>query len=173
MEFPYTGGLTDYIQRFKEGSPGKKEGEEMKLQGKKVVIIGGSSGIGLAAAKAAAAEGAQVIIASRSEEKLRKAAAEIKGKVESLPVNTLDEASVKALFERVGEFDHLAAPGSEAAWGPFLEMDLRAAKSGFDSKFWGQYLAAQYGAPKIRPGGSITSLTIGRFGCSPSPWRPS
>jgi len=128
----------------------------MKLQGKKVVIIGGSSGIGLATAKAAASEGAQVVIASRSEEKLRKAAAEIKGKVESIPVNTLEEASVKALFERTGEFDHLATPGSEAAWGPFLELDLRPAKSGFDSKFWGQYLAAKHGAPKIRPGGSIT-----------------
>ena len=128
----------------------------MKLQGKKVVIIGGSSGIGLATAKAAASEGAQVVIASRSEEKLRKAAAEIKGKVESIPVNTLEEASVKALFDRTGEFDHLATPGSEAAWGPFLELDLRAAKSGFDSKFWGQYLAAKHGAPKIRPGGSIT-----------------
>ena len=128
----------------------------MKLQGKKVVIIGGSSGIGLAAAKAAAADGAQVVIASRSEEKLRKAAAEIQGKVESIPVNTVEEASVKALFERTGEFDHLATPGSEAAWGPFLELDLRPAKSGFDSKFWGQYLAAKHGAPKIRPGGSIT-----------------
>jgi NAD(P)-dependent dehydrogenase (short-subunit alcohol dehydrogenase family) len=128
----------------------------MKLQGKKVVIIGGSSGIGLATAKAAAADGAQVIIASRSKEKLGKAAAEIKGKVESIPVNTLEESSVKALFDRAGEFDHLATPGSEAAWGPFLELDLRAAKSGFDSKFWGQYLAAKHGAPRIRPGGSIT-----------------
>jgi NAD(P)-dependent dehydrogenase (short-subunit alcohol dehydrogenase family) len=133
-----------------------KEGEDMKLQGKKVVIIGGSSGIGLATAKAAGAEGAQVIIASRSEEKLRMAAAKIKGKVESIQVNTLEESSVKALFGRVGEFDHLATPGSEAAWGPFLEMGFGAAKSGFDSKFWGQYLAAKYGAPKIRQGGSIT-----------------
>jgi NAD(P)-dependent dehydrogenase (short-subunit alcohol dehydrogenase family) len=128
----------------------------MKLQGKKVVIIGGSSGIGLATAKAAAAEGAQVIIASRSEEKLRKAAAEIKGRVESIRVNTLEESSVKALFERVGPLDHLATPGSEAVWGPFLSMELGAAKAGFDSKFWGQYLAAKYGGPKIRQGGSIT-----------------
>jgi len=128
----------------------------MNLQGKKVVIIGGSSGIGLATAKAAAAEGAQVIIASRSEEKLRKATAEIKGKVESIRVNTLEESSVKALFERVGALDHLVTPGSEVTWGPFLDMELGAAKSGFDSKFWGQYLAAKYGGPKIRGGGSIT-----------------
>jgi NAD(P)-dependent dehydrogenase (short-subunit alcohol dehydrogenase family) len=139
-----------------KGSPNGKEGENMEFRGKRVVVIGGSSGIGLAAAKAAAAEGAQVIIASRSEEKLRKAAAEIKGDVECIPANTLEEASLKALFDRAGEFDHLVTPGSEAAWGPFLEMDLGAAKSGFDSKFWGQYQAAKYGAPKIRPGGSIT-----------------
>ena len=124
-----------------------------------MVIIGGSSGIGLATAKAAAAEGAQVVIASRSEEKLRKAAGEIQGKVEPIPVNTLEEASLKALFDRVGEFDHLATPGSEAARGPFLELDLRAAKAGFDSKFWGQYLAAKHGAPKIRAGGSITLVS--------------
>ena len=128
----------------------------MNLQGKKVVIIGGSSGIGLATAKAAAAEGAQVVIASRSEEKLRKATAEIKGKVESIPVNMLEESSVKALFDRVGALDHLATPGSEAVMGPFLGLEIGAAKAAFDSKFWGQYLAAKYGAPKLRPGGSIT-----------------
>jgi len=128
----------------------------MNLQGKKVVIIGGSSGIGLATAKAAAAEGAQVVIASRSEEKLRQATAEIKGKVESIPVHTLEESSIKALFERVGALDHLTTPGSEVTWGAFLDMELGAAKSGFESKFWGQYLAAKYGGPKIRQGGSIT-----------------
>jgi len=128
----------------------------MNLQGKKVVIIGGSSGIGLATAKAATAKGAQVVIASRSEEKLRKATAEIKGKVESIPVNMLEESSVKALFDRVGALDHLATPGSEAVMGPFLGLEIGAAKAAFDSKFWGQYLAAKYGAPKLRPGGSIT-----------------
>jgi NAD(P)-dependent dehydrogenase (short-subunit alcohol dehydrogenase family) len=40
--------------------------------------------------------------------------------------------------------------------GPFLELDTQAARKAFDSKFWGQYHAAKYGAPKIRPGGSIT-----------------
>jgi NAD(P)-dependent dehydrogenase (short-subunit alcohol dehydrogenase family) len=140
----------------------------MKFQGKKVVVIGGSSGIGLATAKAVALEGAHVVIASRSEEKLGKAKGEIKGQVESIPVNTLEEASVKNLFDRVGEFDHLATPGSEAVRGPFLELDLRAAKTGFDSKFWGQYLAAQYGAPQIHRGGSIT-LFSGAFSQRPSP----
>jgi len=128
----------------------------MRFQGKKIVVIGGSSGIGLATAKMAAAEGAEVVIASRSEEKLQKARAEIRGKVEVITVNVVDEGSVEAFFEKVGEFDHLTTPGNEATMGRFLELDTGKAKAAFDSKFWGQYHAAKYGAPKIRAGGSIT-----------------
>ncbi len=128
----------------------------MRFQGKKIVVIGGSSGMGLATARAAAAEGARVIIASRSEEKLRQAQAQIQGSVEGLTINVMEEGSVKAFFDRVGEFDHLTTPGSEAVLGPFLSLDTQAARKAFDSKFWGQYQAAKYGAPKIRTGGSIT-----------------
>jgi NAD(P)-dependent dehydrogenase (short-subunit alcohol dehydrogenase family) len=128
----------------------------MRFLGQKIVVIGGSSGMGLATAKAAAAEGARVVIASRSEEKLRQAKAQIQGSVEVLTANVLDEISMRSFFEKVGEFDHLTTPGSEAVMGPFLELDTQAARKAFDSKFWGQYHAAKYGAPKIRPGGSIT-----------------
>ena len=128
----------------------------MRFQGKKIVVIGGSSGMGLATARAAAAEGARVVIASRSEEKLRQAKTQIQGSVEGLTINVVDEGSVKAFFDRVGEFDHLTTPGSEAVLGPFLSLDTQAARKAFDSKFWGQYQAAKYGAPKIRTGGSIT-----------------
>jgi NAD(P)-dependent dehydrogenase (short-subunit alcohol dehydrogenase family) len=128
----------------------------MRFQGKKIVVIGGSSGMGLATARAAAAEGARVVIASRSEEKLRQAKTQIQGSVEGLTINVMDEGSVKAFFDRVGEFDHLTTPGSEAILGPFLSLDTQAARKAFDSKFWGQYHAAKYGAPKIRTGGSIT-----------------
>jgi NAD(P)-dependent dehydrogenase (short-subunit alcohol dehydrogenase family) len=128
----------------------------MRFQGKKIVVIGGSSGMGLATARAAAAEGARVVIASRSEEKLRQAKTQIQGSVEGLTINVMDEGSVKAFFDRVGEFDHLTTPGSEAVLGPFLSLDTQAARKAFDSKFWGQYHAAKYGAPKIRTGGSIT-----------------
>lgn len=71
-------------------------------------------------------------------------------------MHTVDESSVKGLFDRIGQFDHLVTPGSEAAIGPFLELDIMAARAAFDSKFWDQYHAARYGAPKIRSGGSIT-----------------
>jgi NAD(P)-dependent dehydrogenase (short-subunit alcohol dehydrogenase family) len=128
----------------------------MRFKGQKIVIIGGSSGMGLAVAKMAAAEGAAVVIASRSEEKLRKAKGEIQENVETLTVDVMDEGSVKAFFEEVGGFDHLTTPGNEAAMGPFLKLDTIKARAAFDSKFWGQYHAARYGAPHIRGSGSIT-----------------
>jgi NAD(P)-dependent dehydrogenase (short-subunit alcohol dehydrogenase family) len=68
----------------------------------------------------------------------------------------MDEGSVKSFFDRAGRFDHLTTPGIEAAMGLFLELDTKTARAAFDSKFWGQYHAAKYGAPKTRSGGSIT-----------------
>jgi NAD(P)-dependent dehydrogenase (short-subunit alcohol dehydrogenase family) len=131
----------------------------MRLQDKRVVVIGGSSGIGLATARMAAAEGAAVVIASRSMDKLEQAAATIPGKIEAFSVDIREEKSLAALFAAIGEFDHLATPGGEAAGGPFLELDLREARQAFDSKFWGQYMAAKHAAPRIRRGGSITLIS--------------
>ena len=128
----------------------------MRFERQKIVVIGGSSGMGFATARIAAAEGATVVIASRSQEKLQKAKAQIQGNVDALTVNVMDEASIKAFFDKVGEFDHLTTPGNEATMGPFLALDTAKARAAFDSKFWGQYHAARYGAPRIRAGGSIT-----------------
>ncbi len=127
----------------------------MNLKGKRIVIIGGTSGIGLATARAAALRGAEVVIGGRHYEKLEKAKKEIGGKVEGLTLDVTDEAEIKAFFEWVGKFDHLTIPGSTIHGGPFLSLDSTTARADFQSKFWGQYLAAKYGAPRLRPGGSI------------------
>ena len=128
----------------------------MSLENKKVVIIGGSSGIGLATAKAAVSEGASVVIESRSEEKLNSARTEIGSNCEVLPLDFTREDSVKNFFDQSGEIDHLVTTAMTGAMGPFLELDTATARAVFDSKFWGQYYAARYGAPKIKAGGSIT-----------------
>lgn len=125
------------------------------LDGKRIVIIGGSSGIGLATARMAVSEGASVVIASRSSSKLERAAGEIPGKVEAATVDIRDENSLKRFFGDVGPFDHLTTPGAEVAGGHFLDLDIQEARKAFDSKFWGQYQAARYGAPRIRSGGSM------------------
>jgi NAD(P)-dependent dehydrogenase (short-subunit alcohol dehydrogenase family) len=125
------------------------------LTGKRIVVIGGSSGIGLAIARMAACEGASVVIASRSSSKLERAAGEIPAKVETASVDIRDENSLQKFFGDVGEFDHLTTPAGEVAGGHFLDLDVKEARKAFDSKFWGQYQAARYGAPRIRSGGSI------------------
>lgn len=131
----------------------------MRLKEKRVVVIGGSSGIGLATARMAASEGAAVVIASRSMDKLARAAASIPGQVETISVDIREESSLARLFAAIGEFDHLTTPGGEVAGGPFLDLDLREARQAFDSKFWGQYMAARHAAPRIRSGGSITLIS--------------
>ena len=128
----------------------------MSLKEKKVVIIGGSSGMGLASAKAAAAEGAYVLIAGRSQEKLRRALDEIEGEADAHTLDVTQEEAVKDFFVRLGAFDHLVTTAATGAVGAFLELEPADVRGVFESKFWGQYLAARYGATGIRQGGSIT-----------------
>jgi NAD(P)-dependent dehydrogenase (short-subunit alcohol dehydrogenase family) len=109
----------------------------------------------MATAKMAVEQGAEAVIASRSQAKLDRARAEIGGGVEAIRLDVTYENAVRDFFGRLGEFDHLTTPGSEVSSGPFLSLSTETARSGFDSKFWGQYSAAKYGAPKIREGGSI------------------
>ncbi|QWU13900.1 NAD(P)-dependent dehydrogenase, short-chain alcohol dehydrogenase family [Paenibacillus sophorae] len=126
------------------------------LQNQKIVIIGGSSGIGLETAKQVIALGAEVIIASRSEEKLHKAKEQLGAKAAAYTLDTTDEQQVQAFFEKIGTFDHLVVSAAETSGGPFLQTDTAQARQLFENKFWGQYYAAKYGAPKIAENGSIT-----------------
>jgi NAD(P)-dependent dehydrogenase (short-subunit alcohol dehydrogenase family) len=125
----------------------------MRLTDKKVLVIGGGSGMGLAIAEAADREGARVIIASRSESKLKAACEKIGADVRRYVVDFTDAASVKSLFEAVGPVDHLAIPGSAVKTGPLKELPLSDAKSSMDSKFFGPYLAVR--EAMINNGGSI------------------
>jgi len=82
------------------------------LKNKKVVIIGGSSGIGLESAKQLVAQGAEVIIASRSEEKLRIAKEQLGVRATTFTLDTTQEQQVQSFFEKFGQFDHLSPNGS-------------------------------------------------------------
>ncbi len=141
----------------------------MTLKDQRVVIIGGSSGIGLATAGAAAAEGAAVIIAASDEGRLRAALATLPRDCESVVVDVRSESDVRALFSRVGELDHLVYTAGDAlAFKPLTELTLEEARQQFDVRFWGAVAAVKYAAPQIRPGGSIV-LTSGAVGARPRP----
>ncbi|HSW86427.1 MAG TPA: SDR family oxidoreductase [Rhabdochlamydiaceae bacterium] len=140
----------------------------MDLSEKRIIIIGGSSGIGLAIARAAALEGATILIAGRSQERLQSALQSIQGRAEGIYLDVSSEESVQTFFSNIGSFDHLATPGSSVHPGGCLHLETAKARESFDSKFWGQYFAAKYGAPQIRPGGSIV-LFSGVLGHRPLP----
>jgi NAD(P)-dependent dehydrogenase (short-subunit alcohol dehydrogenase family) len=126
----------------------------VSIEAQSIVIIGGSSGIGLAIAKEAVDAGADVTIAGRSQAKLDEARQATAGDAATRTVDISDEQSVKRLFSQIGSFDHLAVTGSSVKTGPFRELALADGRASMDSKFWGQYMAARYA--QIRPEGSIT-----------------
>jgi NAD(P)-dependent dehydrogenase (short-subunit alcohol dehydrogenase family) len=139
----------------------------MEIKDKKVIVVGGSSGIGFGIAKMAAEKGANVIIASRNQDKLKKAAALIGGKVQTHVLNATEEEEVVAFFEKVGSLDHLATSThdpSDAVLGhcmqPVAQIQTKAAQGFMQAKFWAQYFCAKHAAPKLSEKGSIT-LTAG------------
>lgn len=125
------------------------------LIGKKVVIIGGSSGIGLETARLSLAEGAEVIIASRSEKKLQAAKEQLDRNVTTYTLDMTQEQQVQSFFEQVGMIDHLIVTAAETSGGSFFDTDVVKARQLFENKFWGQFYVAKYGAPKISSSGSI------------------
>ncbi|HDX9590977.1 TPA: SDR family oxidoreductase [Bacillus pseudomycoides] len=126
------------------------------LHNKKIVIIGGSSGIGLETARLALMHGSEVIIASRSEEKLQRAKDQLGGNVTIHVLDTTQEQQVQSFFKQVGIIDHLVVTAAETSGGSFIDTDTAAARQLFENKFWGQFYAAKYGAPCMAGNGSIT-----------------
>jgi NAD(P)-dependent dehydrogenase (short-subunit alcohol dehydrogenase family) len=130
----------------------------MSLQDQRVVVIGGTSGIGLAVAKAAVAEGAKVIVGSSSERKVSAAKDKVPG-AEALAIDVKDEAKVEAFFNAVGAFDHLVFTAGDWAsfgGGPLATLDIAGAGAGFAVRFWGAITAIKHASKQIREGGSIT-----------------
>ncbi|KAA0547676.1 SDR family oxidoreductase [Bacillus sp. BGMRC 2118] len=138
----------------------------MLLKGKRVVVLGGTSGIGLSTAKAFLDQSAQVIIASRSDSKLSQAKQALGGNVEGYEIDFRSEEKTAEFFKKVGKFDHLVVTAGEGTMGHFSDLPAASAKEAFDSKFWGQYHAVRAALPYLHPESSIT-LTSGVYGVRP------
>ncbi len=140
----------------------------MSLQGKRVVVIGGTSGIGLAVAQAAMAGGAGVVVGSSSADKVGAVKDTLPG-AEALVVDVKAESSVEAFFAQVAALDHLvftAGDWSLRGGGPIESLDVAAAASQFGVRFWGALTAVKHAKARIREGGSIT-LTDGMIAHRP------
>lgn len=133
----------------------------MSLVGTRVVIVGGTSGIGLATAHAALDAGAEVVIASSRQSSIDAALGELSAGTTGHVLDVLDADAVQAFFDEVGDFDHLAyTAGESLSLMPVDGMDIDQARSFFQTRFFGALSAVSIAVKHIRPGGSIT-LTSG------------
>ena len=136
----------------------------MSLAGKKVVVVGGSSGIGLATAELVKRDGAEVIIASRNADKL-KAAADKAG-AKGVVVDVTNDQSVADLFKACGPVDHVVVTAAQLKTGPFKTVSMDDVRATMEGKFWGAWRVAR--AAEIKAGGSLT-LVSGFLSIRPRP----
>ena len=135
------------------------------LTGKRVLVVGGSSGIGLAAAVRALEGGASVTIASRSAQKLAAAQAELGGKAEAVVLDAGDAAAVDAFFAARPPFDHIVVSAAQTKSAPVRSFVLEDAYASMNSKFWNAFRIAR--AAKFAEGGTLT-LVSGYLGLRPA-----
>lgn len=137
----------------------------MNVSGKKALVFGGTSGIGLATSKQLAALGAQVFAISRNPEK----AGDIPDGIALRQCDVLDRDALAELFVSLGPFDILvsAATGGTRSRGTFLEMDVDGFQASF-AKLWGYANVLQLGTPHLSATGTIV-LVSGTPARKPNP----
>jgi NAD(P)-dependent dehydrogenase (short-subunit alcohol dehydrogenase family) len=139
----------------------------MTLNGKRIVVLGGTSGMGFATAEMAAREGAAIVVASSRLANVDRAVARLPKGTEGYAIDLSNEEHVRDFFNRIGTFDHLVfTAGEMLQLGELSETNVEQARHFFDLRFWGAFMAAKYGSSHIRPGGSIV-LTSGIAGRRP------
>jgi len=130
------------------------------LAQQRILIVGGSNGMGLAAAQRLARAGAEVLIVGRSRAKLDAALGQFGGRAAGYVADFTNAASLSALFAQVGRIDHLVlVASSNAAWGPFAKTSAEALRSALESKLIGYWQTLQAALPYLRPNGSVVMLS--------------
>ena len=126
-----------------------------ELHGQTVVLIGGSAGIGLETARLARAEGAEVILTARNAERLEKAGAEL-GALRTASFDADDLVALEEFFAGIdGPIDHVMVTGRGPYYAPLAEMDFDRARDALAQHSMLMLGVARYGAPQVRPGGTL------------------
>lgn len=121
----------------------------------KTVIIGGTSGIGLATAHKLVQNGGEVVIAGRSEEKLQFALRKLGRGATGKSIDITDFGSLPVFFSEIGEFDHLVITSTQTLFKPFTELSSNEIFTMVNTKLLGSLFAAQAAIKQIKPNGSI------------------
>jgi NAD(P)-dependent dehydrogenase (short-subunit alcohol dehydrogenase family) len=133
-------------------SPPQREPE---LSGQTVVLIGGSSGIGLETARRARADGANVVLTGRNPDRLKQAAAEV-GALSSAAFDATDPAALDRFFSDLPEtIDHVLVTGPGPYYAPLADLDRERAHRDFDDHQWLAIAVAQHAIGRVRPGGTL------------------
>jgi NAD(P)-dependent dehydrogenase (short-subunit alcohol dehydrogenase family) len=129
----------------------------MQLRDQNVVIIGGSSGIGLATACLAQSQGAVVTITGRSEDKLQRAANDL-GVAKTAILDIAKEADIRQLFTDCHSIDHLVVLGASLALGAIRDAPLEDLSCSITDRLLGAIQVIRHAIPKMS-GGSITLMS--------------
>jgi NAD(P)-dependent dehydrogenase (short-subunit alcohol dehydrogenase family) len=133
-----------------------------ELAGQTVVVIGGSSGIGLETARRARAEGADVIITGRNPDRLRQAAQEV-GAERTAAFDVTGAAALNRFFQDLpGPIDHVMVTAGGPTYGSLLEMDAAQVRGAMSDRITLGLEVARDAAGKVRPGGTL--LLMGSTG---------
>jgi NAD(P)-dependent dehydrogenase (short-subunit alcohol dehydrogenase family) len=140
----------------------------MSLQDQRVVVIGGTSGIGLAIARASIADGATVVVASSRQPSVDAALADLGPMATGQALDVQDTDAVGRFFGALGDIDHLVyTAGETLSMMPISDLDLNGARGFFQTRYFGALNSVHGAVPHLRPGGSVT-LTSGSAGERPS-----
>lgn len=138
----------------------------MSLHGAHVVIVGGSTGIGLAAAQLVRQAGAAVTIAGRSTEKLVQAQKTL-GEARTVVADITDEVAVQSIFAGISHVDHVLISAGTIISGALLQNDMANLRRIMDERIWGLTYVVRHAAPRMTQG-SIT-FTSGSLSSRPRP----
>jgi NAD(P)-dependent dehydrogenase (short-subunit alcohol dehydrogenase family) len=133
-------------------------GTPASLRDSCVVVIGGSSGMGLATAKMAKEAGARIVIAGRDEQRLAAAQVELGGDARTFALDVADEPAVENLFTSLDAVDHVIDLAGTHAFGSIVDTDTATLRPPVENRLWGPVYVCKYAAPRMTSG-SITFCT--------------
>ncbi len=137
---------------------------EPQLRGQTVVLIGGSSGIGLATARQARGEGAEVILTGRNAERLKDASRQV-GARSIAAFDASDSRSLARFFESVPDpIDHVLVTAGGPHYEPLLKMSSADVRAALSDRVVLALDVARHAVGKMRPGGTLLfmGMTSGR-----------
>jgi NAD(P)-dependent dehydrogenase (short-subunit alcohol dehydrogenase family) len=127
------------------------------LDGQTVVVIGGSAGIGLETARLARAEGAAVIITGRNQERLDRAAKEVRAE-RTAAFDARDLQALSEFITALGPIDHVLVTGSGPYYAPLAELDFDEVRKDIDQHILVPVQLARDAVGRVRPGGSLAFI---------------